>query len=631
MKLFSLLPLLLSSFIYASLPVELNQLPIRDNGRIKPFESFASGKLLQFSGKSTAYSFPNGKRTKAMDAVEWMTLLLFKPSAIESLQVFQINDPQIASSIGLSPVEYRSYSYAQIDANRFRLQELAKQAMAIDEEDQSGFQRNLISLSNSIDLYERFTRSMEFMKPSTAFQFPNEELRAKLLLAPERTQFSYLEIYRKAGLLAGTLDSLIFKKEVNWTGLDSASYQVSRQLFEWTQINDLPIPEMIPYFHDDKWWWLSPWSIISNMLLHDQVINSEITWLSQIRQGFLDNNDSLLSNAATQLRESINKRASNPEYRPDLLKAESLYNRVDPFIRAQVLFGIALLLALGGTLWKPRFLQNLSTGAILLASLLTTFGIGIRMFINQRPPVTTLFETFLFVALFCALLGLAIRFWKAPDVGNLLASISALCLLLISNKYAAEGDTLKVLVAVLDSDFWLSTHVVTITLRYAGVCASGVVGHIWLIQRIIGSKKEKLDSTYKALLGTLGFGLVLSFIGTLLGGVWADQSWGRFWGWDPKENGALLIVLWCSVLYHAKLAGWLGKGGMALGSMIGIIMTMFAWFGINLLGVGLHSYGFTNGVATAFYSYLAIQSVIILIGWIWLRKIGERVFLPVKK
>ena len=113
--------------------------------------------------------------------------------------------------------------------------------------------------------------------------------------------------------------------------------------------------------------------------------------------------------------------------------------------------------------------------------------------------------------------------------------------------------------------------------------------------------------------GITAFGLIFSFIGTVLGGIWADQSWGRFWGWDPKENGALLIVLWCAILFHAKLAHWIDQLGFAIGSILGIIVVMLAWFGINLLGVGLHSYGFTSGIAKALFTYIGFELVFIAV------------------
>jgi hypothetical protein len=78
----------------------------------------------------------------------------------------------------------------------------------------------------------------------------------------------------------------------------------------------------------------------------------------------------------------------------------------------------------------------------------------------------------------------------------------------------------------------------------------------------------------------------------VLGGIWADQSWGRFWGWDPKENGAVLIVLWCAITLHARWGGFIRQRGLMIMALFGNIVTSFSWFGVNMLGVGLHSYGF---------------------------------------
>jgi cytochrome c biogenesis factor len=122
--------------------------------------------------------------------------------------------------------------------------------------------------------------------------------------------------------------------------------------------------------------------------------------------------------------------------------------------------------------------------------------------------------------------------------------------------------------------------------------------------------------------GLLGFGLTFAFLGTMLGGVWADQSWGRFWGWDPKENGALLIVLWTAALYHARVAGMIQTKGLAAGTVGGCIMVMIAWLGVNLLGVGLHSYGFTTAMKSLFFGYILFEAAFLAVtlGLIHLRE-----------
>ena len=88
-----------------------------------------------------------------------------------------------------------------------------------------------------------------------------------------------------------------------------------------------------------------------------------------------------------------------------------------------------------------------------------------------------------------------------------------------------------------------------------------------------------------------------SFVGTVLGGIWADQSWGRFWGWDPKENGALLIVLWNALILHARWGGMVRDRGVAILAILGNMITAWSWFGTNQLSVGLHAYGFDQTLA----------------------------------
>ncbi|HLP40788.1 MAG TPA: cytochrome c biogenesis protein CcsA, partial [Fibrobacteria bacterium] len=291
---------------------------------------------------------------------------------------------------------------------------------------------------------------------------------------------------------------------------------------------------------------------------------------------------------------------------------EVLYNRVQPFKNAKILYLVSLLAVLASFIGRGRWAYRTALVVCLAALLPHTWGIASRMILMSRPPITNLFETFISVAWVCCALGLATEWLQKNRLGLLIATFSASALLFISDKYAAEGDTLSMLVAVLDTNFWLSTHVVTISLGYAGCCAAGIAGHVYLIQRMLGADRAALTSTFKAIYGILAFGLVFSFIGTVLGGIWADQSWGRFWGWDPKENGALLIVLWCTVLFHARMGGRIRELGMAVGSVIGITVVLFAWFGINLLGVGLHSYGFSSGVFFYFVLFIVLESLFLL-------------------
>jgi ABC-type transport system involved in cytochrome c biogenesis permease subunit len=150
------------------------------------------------------------------------------------------------------------------------------------------------------------------------------------------------------------------------------------------------------------------------------------------------------------------------------------------------------------------------------------------------------------------------------------------------------------LVPVLADNFWLTTHVLTITLSYAAFALALGVGHIILGKSLFGGKASPALNNY--LYRTLQIGVLLLAIGTILGAVWANYSWGRFWDWDPKETWALIALLAYLFLLHGRIAGKWGGFGMAVGAVLAFQCVIMAWYGVNfILGVGLHSYGFGTG------------------------------------
>jgi ABC-type transport system involved in cytochrome c biogenesis permease subunit len=148
---------------------------------------------------------------------------------------------------------------------------------------------------------------------------------------------------------------------------------------------------------------------------------------------------------------------------------------------------------------------------------------------------------------------------------------------------------------VLDTNFWLATHVVVITLGYASTFLAGTIAIVYLVLRAFGPVPKSTAASLRGMVyGVICFATLASFVGTVLGGIWADQSWGRFWGWDPKENGALLIVIWNAIILHARWGGMIRERGLMVMAVFGNIVTSWSWFGTNMLGIGLHSYGFTD-------------------------------------
>src|SRR6266545_497670 len=167
--------------------------------------------------------------------------------------------------------------------------------------------------------------------------------------------------------------------------------------------------------------------------------------------------------------------------------------------------------------------------------------------------------------------------------------------------------------AVLDTNIWLATHVVAITTGYSAMFLAGMLAIIYVIRGVFTRSLTKLtaDSLARMTYGVVCFATLFSFVGTVLGGIWADQSWGRFWGWDPKENGALLIVLWNALILHARWGGYVREKGLMAMAIFGNVITSLSWFGVNMLGVGLHSYGFMDGAFKTLGAFIGSQMLLV--------------------
>jgi ABC-type transport system involved in cytochrome c biogenesis permease subunit len=248
-------------------------------------------------------------------------------------------------------------------------------------------------------------------------------------------------------------------------------------------------------------------------------------------------------------------------------------------------------------------------------------GLGTRMFIMSRPPVTNIYESIIFVGFISVLCGLFLEKRLKNRMGILIAASIGTVLHFMGMRYDADGDTMGMLVAVLDTNFWLATHVVTITIGYAFCIFAGTLAHVHIIHKLIykNSKSEQRIKLFQNIRGLLLIAIFFATLGTILGGIWADQSWGRFWGWDPKENGALLIVLWLIFILHGKISGRLKESGFIAYTALSNVIVVLAWFGVNLLSVGLHAYGFTESAAFSFVTFCSTEVLFVLGSYLYIR------------
>jgi ABC-type transport system involved in cytochrome c biogenesis permease subunit len=303
---------------------------------------------------------------------------------------------------------------------------------------------------------------------------------------------------------------------------------------------------------------------------------------------------------------------------PSWLKFETHFNQFSPFYYAGVIYLICFVLTAFSWLILPKTLGRSVHWIIVLTFLVHTYAIIARIMISGRPPVTNLYSSAVFIGWGGVLGGILLDWVTRKSLGNILASVTGFATMWIAFGLSGEGETMKVLQAVLDTQFWLSTHVVCISLGYTATYLAGFLGVIYVLQGCCSTTltKENSDGLARMIYGTVCFALLFSFVGTVLGGLWADDSWGRFWGWDPKENGALIIVIWNALVLHAYWDKMVGSRGLALLAIGGNLATSWSWFGVNQLGVGLHSYGFTEGVLFNLSVFAASQLLVIALGLI---------------
>jgi len=289
---------------------------------------------------------------------------------------------------------------------------------------------------------------------------------------------------------------------------------------------------------------------------------------------------------------------------------EYAFNTFAPFDKAIALYILIFLVVLISWIRWPEKLGRAAYWLLLIAFILHTAGLLARMYISGRPPVTNLYSSAVFVGWGATLLGLVLERFFRNGVGAAMAAMIGICTLIIANHLAVDGDTLELMRAVLDSNFWLATHVIIITKGYSAMFLAGALGMLFAIRAVFVPSFDKAEVRFLsgAVYGITCFAVLFNLVGTILGGIWADQSWGRFWGWDPKENGALMIVIMGAILLHARWGGIARERGIMAIAIAGNVVTAWSWFGTNLLGVGLHSYGFTEG---GFYwlSVFAISQV----------------------
>lgn len=318
--------------------------------------------------------------------------------------------------------------------------------------------------------------------------------------------------------------------------------------------------------------------------------------------------------AAAALRDELRATGGTRYPAAGTLDREVRYNRTKPFRLAWLLFLGAFVVLLAAMPLGSRALGGAGLALAGAGLIATTGGLWLRTVISGRAPVTNMYETVVFAAWGAVALALVFEAVYGGRIAAACASGLAVAALVLADNVPILDGSIAPLVPVLRDNLWLTLHVLTITLGYAAFLLAMGLGHLSLGFLSFAPGRPVVAVLTRFLYRSLQVGTLFLAIGTLLGGVWASYSWGRFWGWDPKETWALIALLGYLAVLHGRLAGWLGDFGLAMGAVGGFLLVLMAWYGVNyVLGTGLHAYGFGSGGAGWMFAFAALELLVMVL------------------
>ncbi|MEM6823391.1 MAG: cytochrome c biogenesis protein CcsA, partial [Verrucomicrobiota bacterium] len=560
-------------------------IPVLEEGRYKPWDSLARNSLLMIYEKQS-FRTDDGK----LPAIAWLSELVFSPEAADERYVFRVMHPDVRVLLGDREGEQKYFSF---DSIRGSIQELTKQVQAaekIEAQLRSPYQRAIVKLMRNLNLYQGIKRSI--LPPDTY------SLQEELKVFGE---------WSSGGVKA-------FKKHQKEENFQDDSFQrFLRIAAKYQGLGKVSLVRPVPT-KDPNQDWFTIWDglVRSAMISQHPAI---IEYYAKLAEYYRSENWEDFSETATALNSAVEKKSPEITSKSSL---EAAFNRSEVFYRSSVLYVFAFLLVLVSWLKWEIPLNRLAYWIIVVALIAHTAGLILRMVIQGRPPVTNLYSSALFVGWGGVVIGVVLERLFKNGLGSACAASLGFLTLIVAHNLAGDGDTMAMLQAVLDTNFWLATHVVIITLGYSATFLAGFLAAIFILRGFFTGTLDRktAEALERMVFGIVCFALLFSFVGTVLGGIWADQSWGRFWGWDPKENGALLIVLWNAIILHARWGKLVKRQGTMVLAVFGNIVTAWSWFGTNMLGIGLHSYGFMDQAFFWLMAFVFSQVMLMLIGMI---------------
>ena len=641
----------------------LESVVLHTEGHTMPLDSHARYLLLSINEKSSL-NYKKDDKKISMSAVDWYTELLFDFKAACDRPIFKVREDKVIKLMEVPKKYSRSYSFNELDSGLDKLHE-----MAVEQNEKSKEGGQLNPLGQSImALYAKvnsFYKEANFMRIFVKnVSFETDEVAQKFDLKKGEL-FSVYDLYKArntvAELLRGfikDLDGKFAKKEEGGSEVDKilSNIEKDKELFYFCFIVNMmrnQSPELFTQLSEAE----NDLIVVVYSLIPVLDVNRDIDF-PLIPPVIDDEVDATVAGAGEWLapEELLAWEASMPQLHQDVLEAlnhsvvayaakdftafdkhieefkglvgqqedviqEVTLNKGDFFYRSIYCYLLAFVMLFfaipfGGS----DIVKKLAILILIIGVGLHTYGLTLRCLIMDRPPVTNLYESMLFVSVVGVAFCLLIEYFYRQGFMVMAGAIIGTSINFMAFQYDLGGDgALEELQPVLRSNFWLATHVLVITAGYALCFIAGVLGHMFLIVQITskGHAAKEFRHLFKIIVWLSLVALFLCVLGTILGGIWADQSWGRFWGWDPKENGAMLICLWLLFLVHGRISGLVKENGFCAGLIILNIVVVLAWKGVNLLNTGLHSYGFVDGVWAGVRNFTIAELAIAALLYFW--------------
>ena len=609
-----------------------NTIPVQNGGRIKPLTTYAGFTMLRtYGARSMKIKSKEGGEEIKIKPLEWMMDAFFRPRYSVQMPSFRIEDSEILRAIGVEPGERRDrYSYNELKPGRDRLFELDFSYRKVPDDRRGPMEKQIIALANNVHGYEQLLGSFGMARAGLVMQSLGGGTDH-----PNRADVS--SVMATAGVIQGVLE----ESRTNGTPIPTHVQDLLEQLIDGANEARIGLFVFPPgNENDDKW--LSageriihamqlttrePEQAIEDIKMAELVargLEGEMTKNETKQLGRTLKGEELFRFRLGELKESVVSRAeARGEYESVPLEAD--YYRKNWFLYALVIFLIGTVLAIAMWMTGQTKAARYLSWAVWITSISGLVYVIIpivkRSIIMQRPPVGNLYDTIIFICAAVIFFGILIELLTKRRFALGTLPIAGVSLILLARMFEVGDakDHMDPLVAVLRSNYWLTTHVICIVLGYAAGLVTALLGMIYVLLRglrLDGGDKDLRRSLTRAVYGMVCLTLFLSLVGTVLGGIWANDSWGRFWGWDPKENGALLIVLANLAILHGRLGGFLREWGIHFAAIFMAAIVTFSWWGVNLLETGLHSYGFSEGGHLYTWMLYGLVGVLLLFGFI---------------